>query len=301
MVYYFQRKGFLNYKLIHFVLLVFSTVFLFGASFLLFHSFDTYIRRLVEIKTVDTDENKIIKNISFGKDEAKIYLDLKENRNTLLGYESFLRETAINYDPSEYSYANVIKAEIMNQFSNKKTTQFYWDEILNSVYTFDSIKHYRSRINYDIMWAFNFEENYRGIDLGEITDLELIQRTSIHEYWNKEIFNTNRDPKYIASFWTENKAYIYTFFSKSKYDDYCKQVVSDLIDIKTKVNQQPNYKEFYENYDVSDAIFLSFPDTTFVDSYNQSWPFSFWDRRYEENNDEVIYSILKEIQNHYKD
>lgn len=80
----------------------------------------------------------------------------------------------------------------------------------------------------------------------------------------------------------------------------CKQVVDDLITIKTKVNEQPDYKEFCTKYSISNPEFKTFPSSAFVKSYKYSWPFSFWDRRFEEKNDEVIFEILKEIQNHYR-
>lgn len=298
-VHYFQNKGYLNYGVINLFVLLFSIAFLTGASFLLFASYNTYTKRLKTLKTSGSLENVILSNSGFNTEDAQIYIDLKESRNRLLGYETFLKETAQNYAPSDYSYANVIKNELINQLSNKAGTQTYWDEILNSVYVFDTINNTYKRGGYEIMYVFG-NDVYPNEDLKNTTDMDFIRQKSVLEYWQAQLLDADRTPENIASFWRDNKAFFYTFFSKSQYDRLCKLVVDDLITIKGKINEQPNYQEFYENYNISDPIFLTFPDKAFVKSYKYSWPFSFWDRRYEEGNDSVIYKILVEIQKHYQ-
>lgn len=298
-VYGFQKNGVLNYKFVHFLLLFFSIAFLCGSSFLLSANYDTYVKRLKTQKTDGALEIMTNNTSTFQEGETQIYLDLKAHRNRLLGYETFLKETAQSYNANDYEYANVLKGELINQLANKAGTQTYWDDILNNVYVFDSINDTYKRGGYEIMYEFGKYE-YPNEDLGNSTDMDLIRHTSIYEYWQAQLINTNRTPENIALLWKDNKPFIYTFFSKSQYDRLCKQVVDDLINIKEKINEQPNYQEFYENYDISDPEFLAFPDKTFVKSYEYSWPFSFWDRRFEEENDAVIYEILKEIQNHYR-
>ena len=62
------------------------------------------------------------------------------------------------------------------------------------------------------------------------------------------------------------------------------------------------------NHKEHDSTFLDFPSREFTgeftnefgDDYKFSWPVGFWDRRFEENNDAVVYEILKEIQEHYR-
>lgn len=298
-VFNFQKKSFLNYKFISFSLLLFSVVFLFGASFLLYTSYYTYVKRLETLETSGTFETTILETTTYHEDEAHTYIELKESRDLLLGYVTFLTQTARNYNPNDYVYANAIKRELIAQLSNKKGTQYYWDEILNNVYTFDSIKQSHKRGGYNIMYAF-VNKMYPDEDLGDSKDMEFIHHTSVSEYWQTEILAQDRTPESITSFWGNNRAFLYTFFSKSQYDKLCKQVIDDLITIKRKVNEHPDYQEFYDAHNISDAVFLTFPDSAFVKLYEYSWPFSFWDRRYEEGNDEVVFEILKEIQTHYQ-
>lgn len=298
-VYYFQKKGYLNFGIINVLVLLFSITFLAGASFLLFASYNTYTKRLKTLETYGSLEDNIFETPTFNPEEAQIYLDLKQSRNRMLGYETFLIETAQNYDPGDYEYANVLKSEIIEQLSNKAGTQTYWDDILNSVYVFDTINNTYKRGGYEIMYVFGNDE-YLNEDLANSTNMEFIRQTGVAEYWQTKLLNVERTPASLTAFWRSNKGFFYTYFSKSQYDRLCKQVIDDLITIKEKINEQPNYKEFYENHNISDPIFLTFPDSTFVKSYPYSWPFSFWDRRYEEGNDAVIHEILEEIQKHYQ-
>jgi hypothetical protein len=300
LVYFIQKKGYLNYAFVHFVLLAFSILFLLGSSFLLYTSYKTYSKRLAELETVEIDDNLLFNTLTFDEEEASVYIDLKENSHILLGYETYLKQSAQEYDPSKYSYANVLKEELINKLSEKEGTQQYWDDILNEVYAYDSSSNFQKGKNYNIMWAISNEDNYPNTDLGKTTDVALIKKTSINDYFKRKLQEINRDANHIKTYWRENKAFLFTFFSKSKYDDYCKTIVDDLIAVKERVNEQPNYKIFYERYNISDPEFLDFPDKKFVKSFKYSWPFSFWDRRYEENNDDIVFSILKEIQNHYQ-
>lgn len=298
-VYFFQKKGYLNNKFVNYSLLLFSIAFLLGASFLGYASYNSYSKRVKTLKSFSTIEEVIFNGETLGTADSNTFINLKDNQSILLGYEAFLIETAQNYDPSEYSYANVLKTEYIEQLSNKAGTQTYWDQILNSVYVFDTINNSYKRGGYEIMYVFSAQE-YPNEDLAGTTDMNFILKTSIREYWQAQLLDADRSPESIVSFWRDNKAFMYTFFSKSQYDRLCKKVVDDLIAIKQKVNQQPNYQEFYDTYDISDPKFLTFPTSAFVKSYAYSWPFSFWDRRHEEQNDEAIYKILKEIQLHYQ-
>ncbi len=298
-VYYFQKMGYLNNGVINLLTLLFAIGFLVGAFFLFISSYNTYNKRLETLESQGTVENVIFDSATFNAEESQVYLDLKKSRNRLLGYENFLKETAQNYDTSEYSYANVLKAELIQQLSNKAATQTYWDDILNSVYAFDTISNSYRRGGYEIMYVFG-NDVYPNEDLANSTDMEFIRQTGVAEYWQTQLLEADRTPESLITFWRNNKAFLYTYFSKSLYDRVCKEVVNDLITIKRKINEQPNYEEFYKNYDISDPEFLTFPDSDFVKLYSYSWPFSFWDRRFQEGNDAVIFEILNEIQKHYQ-
>tara|TARA_R110000765_G_scaffold407186_1_gene504393 strand:+ start:1098 stop:2156 length:1059 start_codon:yes stop_codon:yes gene_type:complete len=298
-VYYFQKIGYLKNRFINFLTLLFSIAFLAGASFLLFASYNTYNKRLQTIEAKSVIEIFSYNDATFSSEESQTYINLKESRNILLGYETFFKQTAQNYDPSNYSYANVLKSELIDQLANKAGTQTYWDDILNNLYVFDTISNTYKRGGYEIMYVFG-NDMYPNEDLANTADMDLIFKTSVSEYWQSKLLVADRTPESLTAFWKDNKAFMYTFFSKSQYDRLCKQVIDDLISIKEKINEQPNYQEFYENYDISDSEFLTFPDRDFVKSYRYSWPFSFWDRRFHEGNDTVIFEILNEIQRHYK-
>lgn len=145
------------------------------------------------------------------------------------------------------------------------------------------------------------EDDYVNENIEGENDVDIIEYVSNTEYWQREVLEINRSSENIETLWNDNKVFFYTFTSKSKYEKLCKKkVISDLIEVNSEITKEPNYKEFYKKYNVSDSIFHTFPSKQYVKKYKYSWPFSFWDRRFTEKNDEVILKILKEIKNHYE-
>ena len=125
-------------------------------------------------------------------------------------------------------------------------------------------------------------------------------------YVQRKIKTFDRSSERIEGLWSKNKVFIYTILTKAKYNKIAK-TVDNLITVHNRIIQEQNYKEFYTNHnlytndDYYDEVFLSYPSKEIVDSFNNNWLFGFWDRRFEENNDQTVYKILKEIQAHYKD
>jgi hypothetical protein len=269
------------------------------ASFFLYSEYVAYQKRVERYVTKDvTKDSSNTKSIPFTQDEIYTLESFREQRNVLFGFEAFLNESALNYDPSSFSYANVLKEKFKTQLENSRYTQTYWNMLFESFFNDFSSGQKKPLDSYDAIMRIPskyFNENIEGED-----DIALIENISNKEHWQNEMYDLYRSSENIETIWNENKVFFYTIISKSKYEKRFKNVISDLIQVHSTITQEPNYKEFYKKYNVSDSIFHTFPSTKLVKKYKYSWPFSFWDRRFTEKNDEVVLNILNEIRNHYE-
>jgi len=280
-----------------YIIVICSIIFFLGASFVLYHEYISYkerVKRYVNVNPINIENT----NSNFTNTEVEALESYREQRNILLGYEEFLKRSAINYNPSNFSYNNLLKQNLIIQLDNMKFSQPYWDAIITSFYTDISSGEDTPLNNYDAIMRIPI--SYVNNDIEGIEDIKLIEKISTQEYWMGQVLELDRTSQNIESTWKRNKSFFYTFMSKSKYDKLCKKVITDLVEIHDKITQEPNHKEFYKNYNVNDSIFHTFPTIEYVKFFKYSWPFSFWDRRFEEKNDEVVYKILKEIKNHYE-
>jgi hypothetical protein len=270
-----------------------------AASFFLYSEYVAYQKRME--RYVTKDDLKVssnTKSIPFTQDEIYTLESFREQRNVLLGIEAFLNESALNYDPSSFSYANVLKEKFKTQLENSRYTQPYWNSLFESFFHYYPSGKKTPLATYEAIMRIPKEyinENIEGED-----DITIIEHISNTEHWQNEIYDLYRSSENIETIWNENKVFFYTIISKSKYEKLYKNVISDLLQVHSSITQEPNYKEFYKKYNVSDSIFHTFPSTKFVKKYKYSWPFSFWDRRFTEKNDEVVLNILNEIKNHYE-
>ncbi len=213
----------------------------------------------------------------------------------------------------------MLEEEIIAKFQAKEYNLEYWKEIntiLNSIYTGQNPYDIKENTPYypitivpakhEINNQFEWQED---IEFNKSEDIEYKGKIL---YLQRKIKNFDRSSESILELWKNNKMFIYTIISKSTYDSMSK-MVDDLITIYDRIIQEPNYREFYAEHnifidenenqgiDYDNEVFLSFPTKEFVDSFDDYWGFGFWDRRIEEDNDKVVYQILKEIQAHYKD
>lgn len=207
----FQKKGFLNHKIINIFVLVFSIAFIFAASFLLYTSYNTYVKSSISLEALGTVEIIDFSNSTNNEEDVQTYINLKVNSERLTGYVTFLNETAENYDPNNYSYANTLKFQLIKQMGEKIGTQSYWDEILNNVYHINPKTNNCKRAGYEIMYAFGVDE-FPDENLGKTTDIEFIEQTAIYEYWQSELIEADRSAESIKTFWRSNRAFMYTFF-----------------------------------------------------------------------------------------
>ena len=286
-------------KKIGLYIILFCSIALFLiAAFILYNEYDGYqerVKRYAKETPVDTKKT----NASyFTAAEVNTLESYRTQRNNLLGYENFLMESATYYDPSNFSYANLLKEKLITQLDNMKFTQPYWDKILTNFYTDIYASNNTALLGYDAI--MKIPNSYVNDDIEGIEDIEVIEKISTQEYWKRQVFEMDRSAQNIQNIWRQNKAYFYTFLSKSKYDKQCKNVITDLIAIHEAITQTPHYKEFYQTYDVKDSIFHTFPFPEYVQTFEYSWSFSFWDRRFTEENDEIVFEILEEIKNHYE-
>ena len=234
-----------------------------------------------------------------------IYLHFQEYRNALNGYEMFLMDIGQRYS-DVVSYQNTLRDEIMNIMANNEYGKTYWNTIFDIVFHYDKNTNSHKTTGYSAMYSIPIEYKYLDLeenfgDLDNPDNYSFFEKVSQKAYLEKKIKSFDRSPENIDNLWVLNKSYIYTYFSKNRYDKLCKNVVDDLIVVHDALVAMPNYKEFYEKYDVSDDEFLNFPSWEYTSSFKYTWPFSFWDRRFSENNASQVYAILKEVQDHYKD
>jgi hypothetical protein len=280
------------------VVLILSIGLFLSALFLLFTEYVAYNKRVERYVTNSPINTPVINAVNFTNEDINSLESFREQRNILLGYAAFLNESAINYDPSSFSYGNLLKEKFITQLENSKNSQTYFNTLFESFFNDFSSGKKTPLDSYSAIFRIPVEyvnENLDGED-----DIQVLENVSNKQYWQNEIIELNRSAENIETIWIDNKVFFYTFISKSKYEKLFKTVISDLIEVNSKITQEPNYKEFYKKYNVSDSIFHTFPSVQYVKKYKYSWPFSFWDRRFSENNDEVILKILKEIKNHYE-
>ncbi|KAA2218812.1 hypothetical protein [Maribacter flavus] len=288
------------------ILLVMAGLFLAAASFYAFTEYLAYKERK-ERYTVQANEvfEQIDKERLLSETEFGAFKHFKEYRNAMHGYEVFFLDVGIN-DTDYVSYQNTIRDEIMAGLESQQYGETYWNTILNIAFDYDKNNREYHRPYYGSLYVVPAIYEYHGLEenYGDLNDAEnyaFFERMSQLLYMGQKIKSFDRSAENIGNLWNHNKSYIYTFFSKKKYDELCKEVVDDLLEVHETLTATPNYRTFYAEYDISDEGFLDFPSLEYTSSFDYSWPFSFWDRRFSENNAGEVYAVLKEIQDHYKD
>lgn len=284
---------------------VLSLLFLAGSAFLLFTEYTAFQKREVRngaIEIIDWQDLPEYENI---KNELISFRHFQEYRNALNGYEFFLLDVAQQgNDPK--SYPNTLRDDIIAQLQNQEYEAVYWKKIFAIAFDFEPKLEEFERANYSAVFSipFGFEYQDEEEDFGDLANPENysnFERESQLIYIALKARTFDRTSESVSYFWDQNKVYFYTFFSNARYEKLCKQLIDDLILVYEEIVHTPLHKEFYTKYDVSDEEFMDFPSKKFTRKFEYSWPFSFWARRFMEQNDKQIIQILKEIQNHYKD
>ncbi|KAB5492131.1 MULTISPECIES: hypothetical protein [Flagellimonas] len=285
-------------------LLVMAGLFLTATSFYAYIEYSAYQKR----KERYTVQAMSVLEIPHENDPTENALDafkhFQEYRNVLNGYAAFLLDLGMNV--GSVSYKNTLRDEIMASLESQEYGETYWNTVLKIPFEYDrNTKEFR-RSDYGALYVVPavYEQPDLEVDYGDLNDARnyaFFERMSQLLYIGQRIKSFDRSAENIGNLWDHNKSHIYTFFSKKKYDKLCKQVVDDLVEVYDTITATLNYEEFYRMYDVSDDVFLDFPSLEYTSSFAYSWPFSFWDRRFAEDNAAEVYGILEEIQNHYKD
>lgn len=256
-----------------YIIFICSIGFFLASSFVLYHEYVGYnerVKRYVIAAPINIEDVDVV---NFTNTEVDVLESYREQRNILLGHETFLKESAINYNPSNYSYATILKENFSIQLDNIRFTQPYWDTIITSFYTDTSLGKDIPLDGYDAI--MRIPTTYENTDVDGIENIQIIEKIATEEYWKRNVIDLDRTSQNIESTWKQNKVFFYTFMSKSKYDKLCKKVITDLIEIHNNITQEPNYKKFYKTYNVTDSIFHAFPTAKYVNSFKYSWPFSF--------------------------
>lgn len=297
-----QKKGYLKHKVFGVLVVLASFCFLLCGLFYGYTEFNSFKKRAQQYTKDDhniVDKFDVVENKEAELDVLEFF---HSYQSTLNGYERFLLDISLNTDA--YSYQSSIREKLIQQFESEEYTQNYWNKVFHTVFKKEKDTETYSKVNYEAMYIIPSddiitEDNQDYGDLSNPQNFNYFEAESNRIYLERKVKNFDRSTENIETLWKHNKAFIYTFFSKNKYDKLCKQSVNDLITVYDTIVAKPQYTAFYAQYDVSDEEFLSFPSKEFTSKYEYSWPFSFWDRRFTESNSEQVYSILKEIQQHY--
>ncbi|MHA7058808.1 hypothetical protein ACWGOQ_0016405 [Aquimarina sp. M1] len=315
-----QKKGYLKHTFFSIAMLLSTVLFVIASAMFFKYQYDKY-RRLESrndeylapqnmFKTegsepyINSLKNEL-EELRFSIEDLTLLSEWKENRNGIMGYETSLLSSAKSFDEDDFSMQNILKETVITQFENEEYSQQYWNKVFNIVFGYIEEKDYYNSPHYQataIIPVTYEKSNYstNGTEMSP-AHYKYIEEEGNTAYIQRKIKSTIRSKNNIENFWTKNKAFIYTFFSKSKYDELCKPVVDDLIDIHDKITKELGYRAFYAKYDEQDSTFINFHSKKFPETYYISWPFGFWDRRFGENNDETVYKVLKEIQEHYSE
>lgn len=107
----------------------------------------------------------------------------------------------------------------------------------------------------------------------------------------------DRSASRITKLWSENKSGLLKLLTLSQYNRILKREVDSLI----KFHDLPQYQEFMTVMQEQNPV----PDTETLEKAGNitDWTWyrelSFWHRRVHEKNDDAVYSIFKELQEHY--
>lgn len=285
-------------------LLYSSILFFIGASYFLILEFSSYQKRNNQNGAREIDYETQLPEWMKRESEMKSLSSLRSYRDVWKGYEVYFLDMGRNGD-MQVSYQQTLKDEIFSQMEKGEYGEQFWTKVFNLI--FDYQENLKIYLNQEYETVFRIpvgdihqDEEHDFGDLNIPENYTYFERVSQLEYLGQKLKFLDRSPEQILILWKQNKAYFYTFFPKNKYDRLCKKLVDDLISVHDAIVSTPFHQEFYSMYDVSDGDFLDFPSRSFTEKFTYSWPFSFWDRRFAENNAQEVFSILKEIQNHYR-
>lgn len=282
-----------------------SLLFLAGTAFLLFTEYAAFQKREVRNGAIEIIDWQDLPEYEIIKNELTAFRHFQEYRNALNGYEFFLLDIAQQGNDSK-SYQITLRDEIIAQLQNQEYQSVYWKKIFAIAFDFDPKLEEFESANYSAVFSipFGFQYQEEEEDFGDLAipeNYSKFERESQMIYIALKARSIDRTPESVSYFWDQNKDYFYTFFSNTRYEKLCKELIDDLILVYEEIVNTPLHQEFYTKYDVKDEEFLDFPSKKFTRKFEYSWPFSFWDRRFTEQNDKEIIGILKEIQSHYKD
>ena len=102
--------------------------------------------------------------------------------------------------------------------------------------------------------------------------------------------NRYRDPNRLKQTFKKYKDHLYQSVSKELYQTVFKKQVNELVSTYEEIGRQNNKRDFFKN------IYFKADTQIRHDNY---WKYTFWKRRELERNDRVIYTILKEVKDHY--
>ncbi|WP_268036804.1 hypothetical protein [Algoriphagus sp. PAP.12] len=297
--------AFSNQKILVRTFLILSLLFLAGSAFLLFTEYTAFQKREVRNGAIEIMDWQDLPEYEIIKNELTAFRHFQEFRNALNGYEMFLLDVALQRNDPK-SYPITLRDEFIAQLQNQEYEPAYWKKIFAIAFDFEPKVEEFERANYSAVFSipFGFQDQEEEEDFEDLTNPENysnFERESQLIYIALKAQSFDRTPEGVSNFWDQNKVYFYTFFSNARYEKLCKELIDDLILVYEEIVHTPLHKKFYTKYDVSDEEFMDFPSKKFTRKFEYSWPFSFWDRRFREQNEKETIRILKEIQNHYKD
>jgi hypothetical protein len=195
-------------------------------------------------------------------------------------FESFIKDENTNtisrirerYSIGQYKDMDVFRSETVEGNFDKMVSYMSRDAKIIEA-SFDKFK--------DLIYKYVSYENYNDTNIRKITELLLESHENLYsvENYNKnlrKIFNKMNDKKTNSYDISDNYQDILPFIS---------QKIKDHLKASEYVDPDPSKYEY--------------PGPDNIDRKDIVWAYSFWARRNQEKNEDVVFKILTEINDHY--
>ena len=245
------------------------------------------VTSFIVIKLTD----KKIEEISYAK-ERNNYIK-NENKNLEASIEDSDNDhqyhyTDLNLNKKQYKEVNDCMQFFLKEenFNNANNCQ---EAIVDALIIENSE---RSLIKYLLGDMLTYSNNHVYIKYSYFRNLVLsgVRKSPLKDYLLLAFVNRYRDPIKLKQIYTDNKEYFYNYITKQVYRRVLKKSINSFIssheEIHNKADKESFYKDIYFKADKQNK-------------HGELWKYTFWKRRELEKNDQVIYSILKEVTENY--
>lgn len=185
---------------------------------------------------------------------------------------------------NEYEHENALL--FVGQFNENGTIDpFYSDAVLDIILEeFEELGFIKAIIGSSIDYvAFSYDHSFLNRIFKK--DATLAEKLTLG------FINRYRDPEILQQTFEKYKEELYLKIPKSLYKKVFEKTISGMLQAHKNLDTQSDREAFFED------IYFKANSQNLHQKY---WDYTFWKRREIEKNDEVVFSILKDIQDHYE-